>query len=103
GPGVSGREGTIMREAREPVLIIGAGAAGLAVAAELRRRGVQSEILERGTAVGSSWRGHYDRLTLNTCRWFSTLSHEPFPTSVGVFPTRDEWVSYLESYAERHE
>ena len=97
------REGTMMREAREPVLIIGAGAAGLAVAAELRRAGVESEILERGTAVGSSWRGHYDRLTLNTCRWFSTLSHEPFPRSVGVFPTRDEWVRYLESYAERHE
>jgi cation diffusion facilitator CzcD-associated flavoprotein CzcO len=86
----------------EPVLIIGAGAAGLVVAAELRRAGVESEILERGSAVGSSWRSHYDRLALNTCRWFSKLSHEPFPRKVGVFPTRDEWVRYLESYAERH-
>lgn len=100
---MSVREETTMREAREPVLIIGAGPAGLAVAAELRRAGVESEILERGTAVGSSWRAHYDRLTLNTCRWFSKLSYEPFPKNVGVFPTRDEWVSYLESYAERHE
>lgn len=87
---------------REPVLIIGAGAAGLAVAAELRRAGVESEILERGSAVGFSWRGHYDRLALNTCRWYSKLSREPFPRNVGVFPTRDEWVRYLESYAERH-
>ncbi|MGH3166291.1 MAG: flavin-containing monooxygenase [Trebonia sp.] len=93
----------MMCAAREPVLIIGAGAAGLSVAAELRRAGVESEILERGSAVGSSWRGHYDRLALNTCRWYSQLSHEPFPKSVGVFPTRDEWVRYLESYAERHE
>jgi cation diffusion facilitator CzcD-associated flavoprotein CzcO len=100
---MSVREGTVMREEGEPVLIIGAGPAGLAVAAELRRAGVESEILERGTAVGYSWRGHYDRLTLNTCRWFSKLSHEPFPGSVGVFPTRDEWVRYLECYAERHE
>jgi putative flavoprotein involved in K+ transport len=96
-------EETTVREAREPVLIIGAGPAGLAVAAELRRAGLESEILERGTAVGSSWRAHYDRLTLNTCRWFSKLSYEPFPKNVGVFPTRDEWVRYLESYAERHE
>jgi cation diffusion facilitator CzcD-associated flavoprotein CzcO len=92
-----------MCAAREPVLIIGAGAAGLAVAAELRRAGVQSQILERGHAVGASWRSHYDRLALNTCRWFSKLSREPFPKDVGVFPTRDEWVRYLESYAERHE
>jgi cation diffusion facilitator CzcD-associated flavoprotein CzcO len=92
-----------MPAAREPVLIIGAGAAGLAVAAELRRAGVEAEILERGSAVGSSWRGHYDRLALNTCRWFSKLSREPFPRNVGVFPTRDEFVRYLESYAERHQ
>ena len=92
-----------MCAAREPVLIIGAGAAGLAVAAELRRAGVESEILERGSAVGSSWRSHYDRLALNTCRWFSKLSREPFPRNVGIFPTRDEFVRYLESYAERHE
>jgi cation diffusion facilitator CzcD-associated flavoprotein CzcO len=89
--------------AREPVLIIGAGAAGLAVAAELRRAGVESQVLERGSAVGASWRGHYDRLALNTCRWYSKLSREPFPRDVGVFPTRDEWVRYLESYAQRHE
>jgi putative flavoprotein involved in K+ transport len=95
--------GTTPSAAREPVLIIGAGAAGLTVAAELRRAGVESEILERGSAVGTSWRGHYDRLALNTCRWYSQLSHEPFPRNVGVFPTRDEWVRYLESYAERHE
>jgi cation diffusion facilitator CzcD-associated flavoprotein CzcO len=100
---MSERTGTMMSAAREPVLIIGAGAAGLTVAAELRRAGVESEILERGSAVGSSWRGHYDRLALNTCRWYSKLSHEPFPRNVGVFPTRDEWVRYLESYAERHE
>jgi cation diffusion facilitator CzcD-associated flavoprotein CzcO len=93
----------MMCAARESVLIIGAGAAGLVVAAELRRAGVTSEVLERGSAVGSSWRSHYDRLALNTCRWFSKLSREPFPRNVGVFPTRDEWVRYLESYAERHE
>jgi cation diffusion facilitator CzcD-associated flavoprotein CzcO len=101
--GMTVGEGAMMRAAREPVLIIGAGPAGLAVAVELGRAGVESEILERGSAVGYSWRGHYDRLALNTCRWYSKLSREPFPRNVGVFPTRDEWVRYLESYAGRHE
>ena len=64
---------------------------------------MESEILERGSAVGSTWRGHYDRLALNTSRWYSTLSREPFPRSAGVFPTRDDFVRYLESYAERYE
>ena len=37
------------------VLIIGAGPAGLALAYELKQRGVRSLLLERGPAVGHSW------------------------------------------------
>jgi cation diffusion facilitator CzcD-associated flavoprotein CzcO len=89
-------------DATAPVLIIGAGASGLAVAAELQRRGVPAQILERGDAIASSWRTRYDRLRLNTCRWNSTLSGEPFPKRTPVFPRRDDYVRYLESYAGRH-
>jgi cation diffusion facilitator CzcD-associated flavoprotein CzcO len=87
----------------EPVLVIGAGPAGLAAAAELRRRGVLAEIIERSDAVAASWRLRYDRLRLNTCRWNSTLSGERFPRGTPVFPVRDEFVRYLESYAWRHD
>lgn len=87
----------------EPVLVIGAGPAGLATAVELRRLGVPAEILDRSDAVASSWRQRYDRLRLNTCKWNSTMSGEPFPKGTPVFPTRDEFVRYLESYAKRHE
>lgn len=87
---------------REPVLVIGAGASGLAAAVELQRRGVEAEILERGDTIGSAWRTRYDRLRLNTCRWNSTLSGEPFPKGIPVFPLRDDFVRYLESYAESH-
>jgi cation diffusion facilitator CzcD-associated flavoprotein CzcO len=87
----------------ESVLIIGAGPAGLAVAAELRRRGVSAEIIERNGAIGSSWRSRYDRLRLNTYRRYSTLSGDRYPPGTPAFPTRDQFVTYLESYVKRHD
>jgi Pyridine nucleotide-disulphide oxidoreductase len=87
----------------EAVLVIGAGPAGLAAAAELRRRGVPAEIIERSQAVASAWRLRYDRLRLNTVRWHSTLSGERFPPGTPIFPARDEFIRYLESYVKRHD
>jgi putative flavoprotein involved in K+ transport len=83
-------------------VVIGAGPAGLASAAELRRRGVPVVVLERADAIGASWRGRYDRLRLNSSRWFSKLPGGPYARGTGVFPSRDEVVGYLEGYAERH-
>jgi cation diffusion facilitator CzcD-associated flavoprotein CzcO len=83
-------------------VVIGAGPAGLASAAELRRRGVPVVVLEQAGAVGSSWRGRYDRLRLNSSRWFSKLPGGRYAPGTGMFPSRDEVVGYLEDYAERH-
>ena len=84
------------------VVVVGAGPAGLASAAELRRAGIKAVVLERAGAVGSSWRGRYDRLRLNSSRPFSKLPRTRFARGTGIFPTRDEVVSYLEAYARRH-
>ena len=83
-------------------VVIGAGPAGLASAAELRRRGVPVVVLDRADAIGSSWRGRYDRLRLNSSRWFSKLPGGRYARGTAVFPSRDEVVGYLEDYAERH-
>ena len=48
--------------------MVGAGAAGLAAAALLRKRGFQTIVLERTEAVGARWRTRYDGLRLNTMR-----------------------------------
>jgi putative flavoprotein involved in K+ transport len=61
--------------------VIGAGPAGLATAAMLRKHGVDAVVVDRAPAVGASWRGHYDRLHLHTVRWLSDLPGCGFPAS----------------------
>jgi putative flavoprotein involved in K+ transport len=83
--------------------VIGAGPAGLAAAAMLRRRGLDAVVIDRADAVGASWRGHYDRLHLHTVRWLSNLPGMRFPRSHGRWVHRDGVVEYLEQYAQHHE
>ncbi len=82
--------------------VIGAGPAGLAVAAALRKRGVDTVVLDRATQVGASWRGHYDRLHLHTIRSLSGLPGLRMPRSYGRWVSRDHVIEYLERYAEHH-
>jgi putative flavoprotein involved in K+ transport len=82
--------------------VIGAGPAGLATAAMLRKRGVDVVVVDRAEAVGASWRGHYDRLHLHTVRWLSDLPGLRIPRSHGRWVHRDGVIEYLERYASHH-
>ena len=84
------------------VLVIGAGPAGLAVAACLIRRGIVPVIVDRGAAVGDSWRGRYDRLHLHTPRVQSALPGLRIPARFGRWVARDDVVRYLRGYARYH-
>ena len=86
-----------------PAIVVGAGPAGLAAAAELGRRRIPAVVLERGDAVGASWHGRYDRLRLNSSRGFSELPGARFGRAATAFPGRDDVIRYLDGYAERHE
>jgi cation diffusion facilitator CzcD-associated flavoprotein CzcO len=81
------------------VVVVGAGPAGLAASAELRRRGVDHRVLERGPRVGESWRRLYESLTLHTGKHLSALPGLRLGRGVPVFVPRDVFVSYLERYA----
>ncbi|MGH3394888.1 MAG: flavin-containing monooxygenase [Streptosporangiaceae bacterium] len=85
-----------------PVVIVGAGPAGLAAGGALRRAGVESVLLERGPAVATSWRGRHESLRLNTVRWQSGLPGLRIPRSAGRWVSRDDYVGYLERYAAAH-
>jgi putative flavoprotein involved in K+ transport len=91
-----------MDESRQ-VYVIGGGPAGLAAAAELRRRGMHPVVLERGEQVGTSWRAGYDRLHLHTVRGLSGLPGLGLPRAAGRWPSRDAVIDYLERYRARHE
>src|SRR3954449_3152557 len=82
--------------------VIGAGPGGLAAAAMLRRRGVDTVVVERADSVGASWRGHYDRLHLHTVRWLSNLPGLKIPRQHGRWVSRAGVIEYLERYVEHH-
>jgi indole-3-pyruvate monooxygenase len=83
--------------------VIGAGPAGLAVAACLKKKGVSSVIVERAATVGSSWRRHYGRLHLHTDRAHSALPLLSFPAGTPQYPSREQVIEYLEAYARHFE
>jgi cation diffusion facilitator CzcD-associated flavoprotein CzcO len=84
-------------------LIIGAGPAGLAVAACLRKCSASFELVEQADTLGASWRRHYDRLHLHTDAAHSALPYFGFPEGTPRYPSRDQVIAYLEQYARHFE
>ena len=82
-------------------IVVGAGPAGLAAAASLRMRGLNAVILDRADKLGSAWRRHYDRLHLHTDRSHSGLPGLSMSSAYGRYPSRAQFVEYLELYAAR--
>uniref|UniRef100_M8BGX5 Flavin-containing monooxygenase n=1 Tax=Aegilops tauschii TaxID=37682 RepID=M8BGX5_AEGTA len=81
-------------------IIIGAGPSGLAVGASLREQGVPYIILEREDCIASLWQKRtYDRLKLHLPKQFCQLPRMPFPADYPEYPTRRQFIDYLESYA----
>jgi len=85
-----------------PVVIIGGGAAGLAAAQALNRRGVDAVVLEQ-ERVGWVWTQHYDSLTLNTHRDASALPGLRMPRGYPCFPSGSQVQAYLADYARHHD
>jgi NADPH-dependent 2,4-dienoyl-CoA reductase/sulfur reductase-like enzyme len=83
------------------VVIVGAGPAGLAVAACLKQAGQDFVILEKADVVAPAWRRHYRRLHLHTVKSFSSLPFVPFPRSYPRYIPREKVVAYLDAYAQR--
>lgn len=81
-------------------IIVGAGPSGLAAAACLKQQGIPSLILERANCLASLWQlKTYDRLHLHLPKQFCELPLKPFPSDFPTYPTKQQFVSYLESYA----
>jgi putative flavoprotein involved in K+ transport len=83
-------------------VVVGAGSAGIACAVALGKEGIQVEVLERSEFIAESWRSRYPSLRLNTARIYSALPGMGMPRKYGRWPSRDNFVAYLEDYAERN-
>lgn len=82
------------------VVVVGGGASGLSAAGALKRRGIDAVVLEEDERIGGSWARRYDRLHLHTARRFSGLAHYGIPRRYPKYPSRDQFVEYLNEYAQ---
>ncbi|OAY34690.1 probable indole-3-pyruvate monooxygenase YUCCA5 [Manihot esculenta] len=85
-------------------VIVGAGPSGLATAACLREQGVPFVVLDREECIASLWQKRtYDRLKLHLPKQFCQLPKLPFPEDFPEYPTKKQFIEYLESYAKQFE
>ncbi|CAF1716210.1 indole-3-pyruvate monooxygenase YUCCA6-like [Brassica napus] len=83
-------------------VIVGAGPSGLATAACLKEKGITSVLLERSNCIASLWQlKTYDRLHLHLPKQFCELPLIPFPDNFPTYPTKQQFIEYLEDYANR--
>lgn len=83
-------------------IIVGAGPSGLATAACLKQKGVPSVLLERSHCLASLWQlKTYDRLRLHLPKQFCELPMMSFPDQFPTYPTKQQFVEYLEAYATK--
>ncbi|CAO2822019.1 unnamed protein product [Amaranthus hypochondriacus] len=84
-------------------VIIGAGPSGLAVAAGLKQQGVPYIMLERSNCIASLWQTRtYHRLKLHLPKQFCQLPNFPFPKHYPQYPSKDQFITYLESYVKHY-
>ncbi len=85
---------------RTPILIIGAGQAGLTVSHILAKAGRDHHVVERRSTLGGGWQDRWDGFRLVTPNQFCSFPGQPYdgPEPDGFMP-RDEIVSRVAGYA----
>ncbi|HEY9314467.1 MSMEG_0569 family flavin-dependent oxidoreductase [Williamsia sp.] len=83
-----------------PVVVIGAGQAGLSISWHLAQRGIAHVVLERDT-IAHEWRdGRWDNFTLVTPNWQCNLpGYEYSGDDPNGFMTRDQVYAWVRDYA----
>jgi putative flavoprotein involved in K+ transport len=87
-------------EDRDPtVLIVGAGQAGLPIAARLRLLGVDALAIDREARVGDSWRKRYHSLALHNQVKLNEMPYMPWPPGWPRYLPKDMVAGWIETYA----
>ncbi|MEJ5918787.1 MULTISPECIES: FAD-dependent oxidoreductase [unclassified Corynebacterium] len=85
-----------------PVIIIGAGQAGLATAYYLQRAGIRPLLFDDQPSPGGAWLHVWPSMTLFSTSDFSNLPGKPMPKFEG-FPPAEHVVKYLADYEKRYD
>ncbi len=89
---------------REPaVLVVGAGQAGLSIAARLTQLQIDTLVVDRGQRVGDNWRNRYHALTLHNQAHVNHLPYIPYPPGWPTYIPKDKLANWFEAYAESME
>jgi len=88
-------------EAQEPaVLVLGAGQAGLMIAARLKMLGIPTLVIDKNERVGDNWRQRYHQLVLHDPIWYDAMPYVPFPSHWPVFTPKDKLAEWFECYGK---
>ena len=91
-------------EERNPsVVVIGAGQAGLSIAARLKQLDVDTLVLEKNKRIGDNWRNRYHTLTLHNQVQVNHLPYMPFPPTWPTYIPKDKLAGWFETYADAME
>jgi dimethylaniline monooxygenase (N-oxide forming) len=92
------------------IAIIGAGISGLVAAKSLVEQGLRPIILERSNRIGGLWNYGkeggsplYNSLKTNISKQMMGLSDFPFPDDYPDFPTHQQVIQYVRSYAKKYD
>jgi putative flavoprotein involved in K+ transport len=86
---------------RFPVVIVGAGQAGLAAGYHLARAHIHFIMLDAGRQIGDVWRRRWGSLRLFTPARIDGLPGMRFPASPRDHPSKEAMADYLETYVAR--
>jgi cation diffusion facilitator CzcD-associated flavoprotein CzcO len=81
--------------------VIGAGFCGLGIAKTLLDYGISFDVYEKNPSLGGNWlNGVYDSTHIISPKAGTEFPDYPMPASYPIFPTRQQVLDYLKSYAE---
>lgn len=89
---------------REKIAVVGAGFCGLGIAGAFTRHGIPYDVLEMDNDVGGNWyHGVYETVHIISSRKTTEYKDVPMPADWPDFPSADQVLTYLRSYAERYQ